>query len=317
MTMVRGQFAQLMAPGVHHNFIEWLDTFQRDEEFSKVFNMDTSTKQFEDEVQYYGVGPMPEKTEGESIKYSEAGQGGTKRYIHLSYGLGARASWELVQDDQYGVINQVPKALARSARFTREMVPWNVFNNGFSTMTTTDGVSLFNNAHPLNGGQAATNLAPGVTNVISSAGTYPNRPATDADISFTALQLMSNHFERMPDSMGMPIVVKPRCVLIPPELKFIATELLGSAGKPYTSDNEINALVGEDLTFMVVHYFTSQSAWFVVTDKPGHQLKFFDRSPIDEDYDDDFDTRSTKIVSFMRFSAGATHWLGTWGSNGP
>lgn len=315
--MVRGQFAQTLAPGVHHWFLHFLDLQMRDEEYSTVFNIENSTQEFEDEVEMAGVGVMPEKPEGAAVIYDDLIQGGTKRYIHLTYALGSRASWELIEDDQYGIIKQVPKAHARSAMFAREMVSWNVFNLGFSTITTTDGVSLFNTQHPLLGGAAATNTGPGLTNVIAAAGTYPNRPTTDVDLSFTAIQLMVNQFERLIDSQGIPVRVKPRTVLIPPELKFIAREILGSAGKPYTSDNELNALLGEELKFRVVHYLTSQSAWFAVADKEGHQLKHFDRHPIDTDYDDDFDTRSTKMMTFQRFSAGATSWVGTWGSNGP
>lgn len=315
--MVRGQFAQTLAPGVHHWFLHFLDLQMRGEEYSTVFNIENSTQAFEDEVEMAGVGAMPEKPEASSAIYDDLVQGGTKRYVHLTYALGSRASWELIEDDQYGIIKQVPKAHARSAMFAREMVAWNVFNLGFSTITTTDGVSLFNTQHPLLGGSAATNLGPGLTNVIYAAGTYPNRPSPDVDLSFTAVQLMVNQFERMIDSQGIPVRVKPRCIYIPPELKFIAREILGSPGKPYTADNELNSLLGEDLKFHVVHYFTSQSAWFATADKEGHQLKFFDRHPIDTDYDDDFDTRSTKMITFQRFSAGATSWVGVWGSNGP
>jgi hypothetical protein len=315
--MVRGQFAQTLAPGVHHWFLHFLDLQMRQEEYSTIFNIENSTQAFEDEVEMAGLGAMPEKPEASSAIYDDLIQGGTKRYVHLTYALGSRASWELIEDDQYGIIKQVPKAHARSAMFAREMTSWNVFNLGFSTITTTDGVSLFNTQHPLLGGSAATNLGPGLGNVIYAAGTYPNRPSPDVDLSFTAVQLMVNQFERMVDSQGIPVRVKPRCILIPPELKFIAREILGSPGKPYTADNELNSLLGEDLKFRVVHYFTSQSAWFAVADKEGHQLKFFDRHPIDTDYDDDFDTRSTKVLTFQRFSAGATSWIGTWGSNGP
>jgi phage major head subunit gpT-like protein len=317
MTMVRGQYAQLLAPGVKANFVEFLDTAQREQQYDKVFNIDNTTKAFEDEVQYAGTPPMPEKTEAGAVAYTNLIPGGTKRYIPLAYALACRASWELIDDDQYGIIKQAPKALARSGRFTEEMVAWNVFNQGFSTTISTDGVSLFNNAHPLLGGTAATNVGPGVGNVISSGGTYPNRPATDMDLSYSALQLMSNQFQRMIDSQGLPIVVKPKKLLIPPELIFIARELLGSAGKPYTADNEVNALLGEDLSYMVVNFFTSQGAWFAVTEKEGHQLKFLRRKPLDTDFDDDFDTRSVKMMTFTRFAVGATHWLGTWGTNAP
>lgn len=315
--MVRGQFAQALAPGVHHWFLHFLDLQMREETYTHVFNVETSHQAFEDEVEMAGVGIMPEKPEGSAVGYDDLIQGGTKRYIHLTYALGSRASWELIEDDQYGIIRQMPKAHARSAMFAREQVAFNVLNLGFSTITTTDGVSLFNTQHPLLGGTAATNVGPGLTNVIFAAGTYPNRPSPDIDLSFTAIQLMVNQFERLVDSQGIPVRVKPRTILIPPELKFIAREILGSPGKPYTNDNELNALLGEDLKFRVIPYLTSQSAWFAVAEKDGHQLKFFDRHPIDTDYDDDFDTRATKVITFQRFSAGATSWIGTWGSNGP
>lgn len=315
--MVRGMYANLMATGVHHNFVEWNDTLMAEEQFSKIFNVKNSSAAFEDEGQYAGVPPMPEKTEGGAITYNDLLAGNNYRYIHLTYGLGCRASFELVDDDQYKIISQAPKALSRSQSFTKEMVPWNIFNNGFSSVTTIDGVSLFNNQHPLLGGSAATNVSPGVSSVISAAGTYPNRPATDVDISVAAIQLMTNQFQRLPDSVGIPITMTPKQLVIPPELRFMAREYLGSPGQPNTGNNNINSLIGEDLTYVICRWLTSTSAWFAVCDKSQHQLTFYWRQKPDTDYDDDFDTRSVKMISFMRFSAGATHWLGTWGSNGP
>lgn len=315
--MVRGAFAQLMAPGLHDTFLHWIDLLQRDEEYSHLFHVETSKMAYEDEVEFAGLPPMIEKPEGEAIAYTDAIQGGSKRYLHLTFGLGIRCSFELFEDDQYGVINQTPKALARSAQFVKEQQAANVLNLGFGAVITTDGLSLFSTSHPLLGGAAATSTAPGLANIIASAGTYPNRPLTDVDLSFTAIQLMVNHFERLPDSQGLPVSIKPRTVVIPPELKWIAREILGSPHKPYTSDNEINAILAEDLQYFVSHYLTSQSAWFVLADKMSHRLKFFVRHELDEDFADDFDTRTIKQVAFMRMSCGATVWEGTWGSNGP
>lgn len=317
--MVRGQFAQLMAPGLHDLFVHWLDLNQRELEYPHLFHEETSTMAFEDEVEFAGLGPMLEKPEQEAVAYQDAIQGGSVRYQHKTYALGCRTSFELFEDDQYKLINQVPKALARSAVFVKEQVAANVFNLGFSAQTgvSTDGLALFSNQHPLLGGTAATTYGPGLTNIISAAGTYPNRPATDVDLSFTALQLAINQFERLVDSQGLPIMLKPRHLVIPPELKFIAREILGSPNKPYTSDNEINSLIREELDFFVYHYLTSQSAWFLLCEKDATRLKFFMRRALDEDYADDFDTRSIKQIAFMRFSVGATTWMGTWGSNGP
>ena len=315
--MVRGQFAQLMAPGLHGQFLDWVDLLQRDEEYSHLLHVETSKAAYEDEVEFSGLPPMVEKPEGESISYADAVQGGAKRYLHLTFGLGIRASFELFEDDQYGIIKQVPKALARSAQFVKEQNAANIFNLGFTTVTTTDGLSLFNTSHPLLGGPAATSIAPGVSSIIAAAGTYPNRPLVDVDLSFSAIQAMVNTFERLPDSQGLPVSIKPRLLVIPPELKWIAREILGSPHKPFTADNEINSILAEDLQYFVSHYLTSQSAWFALSDKMSHRLKFFVRHELDEDFADDFDTRTIKQVAFMRFSVGATVWEGTWGSNGP
>lgn len=316
MTMLRNKYSQLLAAGLKTIFIEFEKQEMKDGYVDKVFNMMDSKAAYEDDVIYAGLGPMPEKTENDSFQYNELTQGGTKRFIHLTYGLGARYSWELAEDDQYGVVKKVPVALVRSGKFTREMVPWNVFNLGFTTITTVDGLSIFNNQHPLLGGPAATGVGPGVANVISAAGTYPNRPSTDVDLSFTAVQLMINHFSRMIDSNGIPVTYSPQNIIIPPELQFIAEEIFGSEQKPYTSDNEKNVLKGK-MTPFIVPYLTSASAWFVTCDKSQHSLRFYNRAPLSQDFDDDFDTDAVKHVAKQRFSAGCFNWLGTWGSNGP
>lgn len=315
--MVRGQMFQLMASGLHDLFVHFFDLKQRDEEFSYVFNIESSDAAFEDEVEFSGLPPLEPKLEGTAVVYRDIIQGGTKRYLHMPWALGVRASWELIKDDQYKLINQAPKCLARSAHFVREMSSWNVFNLGFTTTLVIDGQTLFNTQHPLLGGTAATNIGPGVGNIIAAAGTFPNRPATDVDLSFTGLQLAIDQFERLIDSQGLPISMKPRFLIIPPEQKWVAREILGSPNKPYVNTNEINALVAEDLVFFVSHYLTSTSAWFLVGEKENHTLKFMDRESLEEDFSDDFDTRTIKQIATMRFSTGATTWMGTWGSNGP
>jgi hypothetical protein len=314
--MLRNQFSQLLAAGLGEIFTEFLSQTMRESTVDRVFNMETSQAAYEDEVVMAGLGPMPEKTEADGFEYQSLVEGGSKRFVHLTYGLGSRYSWELAQDDQYGLVKQVPKALVRSGNFTREQVPWNIFNLGFTTITTSDGETLFNNQHPLLGGPPATAVGPGVSNHISAAGTYPNRPATDMDLSFTALQTMSFHFQRLIDSMGIPVVYTPKFLIIPPELQYIAEEILGSEGKPYTANNEKNVLKGM-LEIVIVPYLTSRTAWFVACEKDMHHLKFYNRHPLSQDMDDDFDTQALKHIAFQRFSAGAKTWLGLWGTSGP
>lgn len=316
--MYRGMMQQLMVPGLHHTFVHWLDLVQRESEYDKIFNLETGTGAFEQEAEFSGLGPLNQKPEATQVFYDDAIQGGSKIYLHLPWALGVRTSFELFRDDKYNLIKQVPKALARSAQFTREQQAFNVFNQGFTnSVVTTDGVSIFNTQHPLLGGTRATTIGPGISNIIAAAGTYPNRPLVDADFSVTALQNGMDQYERLIDSQGLPVVLKPKYVLIPPEVRWIAREILGSPHAPYTGENQINSLVAEDLQYCVGHYLTSSTAWFLLCEKESHQLKYFDRDPLDEDYADDFDTRSLKEMCYMRFSVGATSWMGVFGSNGP
>jgi hypothetical protein len=317
MSMVTGQYAQLLAKGMRKTFVQWNEMQQRELEYPQVFNVETMDSAYEDELEFAGMQPTPLKFENQSVFYTSLIQGGTIRAIPLTYGLAARCSFELYDDDQLGVIKQIPKAISRSNHFTEEMVPWNLINLGFSTVKSIDGVSLFNNAHPLLGGPSSTNYAPGLSAIISTAGTYPNRPAVDVDLSFAAIQLMTNQFERMVDGVGMPIVYKPKSLLLAPQNRFLARELLGSPGKPGTATNEINSLLGEDLGYMVGHYLTSDTAWFALCDKQYHHLKFKWRMKPQMDFDDDFDTGALKTKSTMRFTAVPTNWVGVWGSNGP
>lgn len=317
MSMVRGQYAQLMAKGLRKIFVQWNETYQRDLEYPAIFNVESMTSAYDDELEFAGTGPTPIKFENSPVYYTSLIQGGTIRAIPLTYSLAARTSFELYDDDQYGIIKQVPKSISRSNRFTEEMVPWNIINLGFSTVKTIDGTPLFNNQHPLLGGPAATNYGPGLGNIISAAGTYPNRPATDIDLSFAGIQLMTNQFERMIDGVGLPIVYKPKSILCAPANRFLARELLGSPGKPGTATNEINSLLGEDLGYIVGHYLTGDTPWFALCDKQYHHLKFKWRMKPIMDFDDDFDTGALREKSTMRFTAVPANWLGVWGSNGP
>jgi len=317
--MVRGQYAQLMAKGQRYIFLQWNEMLQRELQYTALFNVKSITSQYNDELEFAGTGPMPLKPENTPLFYTRLIQGGTIRSIPLTYGMAARSSFELHDDDQHGVIQQVPKALARSQRFTEEMVAWNIINLGFSTVKTVDGVSLFNNQHPLLGGPSATSYSPGISTIISAAGTYPNRPATDIDLSYAGIQLMTNQFQGMVDGQGLPVQSTPKQILLHFTNRFLARELLGSPGKPGTSTNEINALLGEDLGYMISNYLTATNAWYAFGKKGegGHHLDFVWRQKPKTDFDDDFDTKALKESVVSRFTAVANFWYHTWGSNGP
>jgi hypothetical protein len=315
--MSRNMFPPLLAPGLRHIFVQFFDLKQRAPQYTHYMNEMTSEDAYEIDYELSGTGPMPLMPEGTRPVTDGILQGGTKKYLHLQYGLLSEVTRQLIADDKYGIVKQMPKAHARSALFGREAVCASIFNLGGTLLTTNDGVTIFNTAHPLMGGQSATTIAPGISNIISSAGTYPNRPNPDTDLSFTALQQAINIFTRMPDARGIPVHVQPRHLPHPPELRWIVRELLGSPGKPGTNDNDLNALQADNLQGLELNYLTSPSAWGLIADKEGHQMKFYEREPVMAQTDDDFKTQVLLFLSTQRFSAGCTVWPGVFFSYGP
>jgi hypothetical protein len=98
--------------------------------------------------------------------------------------------------------------------------------------------------------------------------------------------------------------------------KFVAREILGSAGKPYTAQNEINALIDEDLAFMVCHYITTSTYWFLSAAKGIHDLNFFWRDqPIFDVFDDPW-TKNAIATVYQRHTKGFGTWRGIDGSTG-
>lgn len=195
--------------------------------------------------------------------------------------------------------NKLPQALARSATETVEITTANIFNNGFSD-NGFDGVPLFSTSHPRLG-----------------AGTQSNKPTTDADLSVSSLTSGLTSIEKYEDERGLKLPTKAVLLAIPTDLWNVAEELIGSDYKPYTSNNEVNALQKKDLQYFVWHYLTDTDAWFLLAEKPNHKLKFFWRvRPGALRKSTDFDSTNLKHLQRMRFSVGYSHYMGTYGSQG-
>lgn len=294
------QFSNLLAPEISNVFFEKYK--QWPEEYAQVFNIESSSQAYEIDTEVTGLGQFVTKAEGTGISYDDPIPGKRKQYNHTTFGLGFRVTNELYNDDLYGVIKKMPQALARSAHQTIEVQSWSVFNNAFnSTYTGIDGAQLISTAHP---------------NVSGAGGPYSNRLSTDADLSVTSLQSAIQLMELTTDDRDLNLMIKPKLLVIPVQLKWMTRELLNSEYKPHTADNEINALADEELKYMVSHYVTDTNAWFLLADKADHYLKFYWRQKLALDNDDDFDTGDAKFKATMRFSNGFSGWRGIVGTSG-
>lgn len=271
------------------------------EEYSKVFNVESSDKQSEKDSYESGFVTMPEKTEGVAASYDAIAPGISKTYTHKTYALGYELTEEAVEDNlrTQETFAKLPQALSRSAIETVEVTAANIFNNGFTT-NGFDGVPLFSDSHP---------------NLDNS--TQSNTPSVQADLSVTSLTAGLTSIEKFVDEKGLKRPTKAVMLAVPVDLWNVAEELLGSEYKPFVANNEVNALQVKDLQYFVWHYLTDTDAWFLLAEKGMHKLKFFWRVRLGAlKRGTDFDTTNLKHLARMRFSVDYSHWMGTYGTSG-
>ena len=305
--MTTSSFAKALWPGVN----AWYGKEYGDYavEWDKLFEKNTSTRAYEEDVGLSSFGLAQVKAEGAPITFDSERQGFTSRYNHLVYALGFIITKEMFEDDQYDIVGQKKaQALARSMRQTKEIVGANVYNRAFnSSYTGGDGATLIASAG--GGGSAShANIA---------GGTWTNGVAVAADLSEAVLEQASIDIAAFRDDRGLLIAAKPRKLVIPPALQFEAKRILGTDGRVGTDNNDLNAIktMGIIPEVVVNHYLTDSDAWFILTDvKNG--LKYFERRGDNFDMDNDWDTENAKYKATARYSFGWTDPRCIYGSPG-
>jgi len=297
MTMVRGAFSNLLAPGFRKIVFESYK--QRETEGNKLVNMGSSGRAYEEDFPIAGFGTLLTKPEGGSVTYQDAIQGTAKRYTWTTYGLGFRITQEMMDDDLYGIMgNKMSRALGRSARNNFEVVAHAPYNNAFNTAFAgfVSGESLCSTAH--------ANIR---------GGTQANRPTTDADLDLLTLQAAVEHFDALNDESGLPVMFMPQRLVYTSSFRWIAAQLLKSQRLPGTDLNDVNELQGM-LQPHLTHYLTDADAWFVTADN--HDVNYFDRRKPTMSNSDDFDTGDAKFKLTRRNGSGFGDWRGVYGSQG-
>lgn len=294
MATTRGQFSQLLAPGLMAPMFEWLK--EHPEEYSQYLDVSTMDGAYDEDQIFAGLGLARLKREGEPVTYDDPIQGPSKRYIPDTYALAWQVTEEMLDDDRYGLMRKIPGELMKSCRQSWEATGATLLNLAFTTITGADGESFIDTSHGLLGG-----------------GTWSNRLNPDADISQTALQDMLIMYENTVNDRGLKMRLEPKALWIPPDLQFVTGEILQSAYKPFTGNNEINTMQGR-LTPAVLHWLTSTKAWFISCGKEYNGAKFKWRKKPIMDSSDDFETKGTKHSIRFRIAVGVTDGRGWAGS---
>jgi hypothetical protein len=153
---------------------------------------------------------------------------------------------------------------------------------------------------------------------LVSGGTNSNIPSTPADLNETSLENAVIQIAQWTDERGLLIAAKPKKLVIPVQLQFVATRLLETELRVGTNDNDVNAIKNNGSIpggYTVNHYLTDPNAWFLTTDVP-NGMKHFVRTPLSNSMDGDFDTGNVRYKSRERYSFGWSDPLGMYGSQG-
>ena len=301
MAISRAQLLKELLPGL--NALFGLEYARYGEEHKEIYETETSERSFEEETKLAGFSAAPVKNEGSAIAYDNAQEAWTARYNHETIAMGFSITEEAMEDNLYDSLSaRYTKALARAMAYTKQVKAAAILNGAFAGGPTYgDGQVLCSTAHPL-----------------VSGGTNSNRPATGADLNETSLENAVIQIAAWTDERSLLIAAKPRKLIVPPSLQFVATRLLETSLRVGTNDNDINALKNNGSIpegYSINHFLTDTNAWFLLTDVP-NGLKHFVRTPMQTGSDGDFDSGNIRYKARERYSFGVSDPLGIFGSPG-
>ncbi|MBB6424951.1 hypothetical protein [Sphingopyxis sp. JAI128] len=295
-----GNAPKLLWPGLNAVWGQGYEEHAK--EYTDIFEIETSDKNYEEDVEMTGFGLAPVKLQGASIIYDTDNQQTVTRYQHVAYALGFILTEEEFDDNLYESrgVNRT-RALAFSMRQTKENVAANIYNRGFDpAYTGADGQPLFSVSHP------------------TLSGTQSNL-LTGADMSEAAIEDGCIQIMQARNARGLKIALMPRSLHYAPTNAFNAERILKSVLQNDTADNAVNALRSMGLFpdgGKVNHYFTDPDAWFMRTNIPTAGMTLFQRKKATFAQDGDFDTSNLKYKAYERYSCGWSDFRAAYGNAG-
>ena len=234
MAISRPQMMKELLPGL--NALFGLEYNKYDDEHTMIYETESSDRSFEEEVQSSGFGQATVKGEGSAVNYDSAQESFTARYNHETIALGFAITEEAIEDNLYDSLSaRYTKALARAMAYTKQVKAAFPLNNGFTnSFQSGDGINLFS--------ASGDGVTGGDGHLLVDGGKNDNRPSTGADLNETSLEDAIINIAAFKDQRGLLIAAKPKRLIVPPALQFVATRLLESQDRVSTADNDINAI---------------------------------------------------------------------------
>lgn len=295
-TITTTQVAALMVKGKDKFYSEdWPRLKKQYEAISKTIQSDNKTWIY-DELVFFGTAPS--KTEGSaSTKEDIEAPFAAVTVTNVAYAKHAIVSFEAREDDQYDKIGKIPSKMGLAAIDARDTVVADLYNNGFSSTTVPDGLSLFNSAHTLASGTQANSLS---------------NPATLESQSIKDLTILA---AKLTDYKGLKLNQELIQINVPVDLAYDAEQLIKSTLSPEDDTNAINPSMQRGLKINVNKYLTDTDGFFMNAEI--QRIIFALRNEVSSEVHPQIDSsRNILYDIYQRFSAAATSYLDVVGTQG-
>ena len=301
----RAQLLHELLPGL--NALFGMEYNRYEQEHAEIYTEHSSERSFEEDQKVTGFQSAPTKEEGSATLFDTAQEGYTTRYVMETISMGFALTQEAFEDNLYDSLSsRYTRELARSMANTKQIKAVVPLNTGFTAVASGgygvgDGVQLFSTAHPQVAGP-----------------TISNRPTVAVDLNETSLEAAIIQIAKWTDDRGKLINARVRKMVAPVDQQYVAIRVLDTQLQPGTANNDVNAIRVTSAVpegFAVNHYLTDVDSWYLLTDVP-NGFRYFNRVPVSQKSDGDFDTGNIRVSERERYSFGVSDPLGVFGSPG-
>ncbi len=272
-------------------------------EFENVYNTETTTDPWVDDYQIQLPSQIDVVEEGGAYPRVNIDRVGSKRHTVFTLRSEMAFTEESIEDLKFKQLKDGAKALSVAMHRTIERLAAQNLYQGFSSKMGIDAVSIFNTAHPLS-------LALG-----DNPTTYSNKSTTQLTVDNLKARIIQMVKQR--DEHGDPLSIKPKKLVVGPNLMFDAQQILKNPWETGTADRNIN-VVGDGLSPVVMTYLLESpyvNNWFLIDPKMS-RLRFYWRIKPQSRM-----AREEKTDNFLyrvrcRIALGWTDWRGVDGNTG-
>lgn len=232
-----------------------------------------------------------------SVDYDAVAEGYDSTLTPKELASGFQVTRDLMDDDQYHVMDQKPAGLATAFTRTRQKHGARIFNNMHSIDTlfynNSEGVALSSDSHTTRSGASTAN---GFDNKITTA------------FSATALSTARNQMWDFRDDRAGLIDINPDEIWFPDDIFDKVWEVIESMGKVETANNNRNVHHGV-YTMKQWRRMTDANNWALVDSTMRKRMLFWsDRIPVEFAFAEDLDTIIAKWRGYARYGMVPINW---------